>query len=65
MPQNLSDETDIITFDSQSNQVEETTIDNVNHEIILRLIPEGVLTSITPELTVSLGATVSPAGGGR
>ncbi|MCR9248773.1 MAG: BspA family leucine-rich repeat surface protein [bacterium] len=60
----LSDETDILTFDSQSNQVEETTIDNVNHEIILRLISEGVLTSITPELTVSLGATISPASGG-
>ncbi|MEL6560817.1 MAG: BspA family leucine-rich repeat surface protein, partial [Bacteroidota bacterium] len=59
--ENASDETDILTFNSGSNEVAETTIDTASHEIILKLIAGGNLTSITPEFTVSLGATASPS----
>ena len=61
--EDASDGTDILTFNSGSSEVVETTIDTASHEITLRLIAGGNLTSITPEITVSLGATVSPASG--
>ena len=60
---NPSDETDILSFNSQSNQVEETKINTENHTISLKLISGGSVTSITPELTISQGASIAPAYG--
>ncbi|MEL6560970.1 MAG: BspA family leucine-rich repeat surface protein, partial [Bacteroidota bacterium] len=56
-------ETDILAFDPQSDQVEEVVLDDENAVITLRLINGGVISSITPTLTISQGATISPANG--
>ena len=58
----LSNETDILSF-SLAQQTEEATIDATAHKIAIVVAYNTDVTSLSPELTISAGASISPSGG--
>lgn len=60
----LNPEADIETFSVDSSAlVSDVFIDQANRKIMLYLTPEAIANGVAPKLTLSLGATVSPASG--
>ncbi len=56
-------ENDILTFDLIGIDENSINIDDVNHTVEIT-VPEGTnLTTLTPEITISAGATISPESG--
>jgi hypothetical protein len=58
---NLSTETDILTF-IIANQVS-STVNTTNHTVTVNMPYGTVVTSLTPTITVSAGATINPLSG--
>ncbi len=56
-------EAEILSFDANSDQVATTTIDEATQTIMLELISGGTIGTITPEFTLSLGASANPSSG--
>ncbi|MEM9258993.1 MAG: hypothetical protein AAGA62_05065, partial [Bacteroidota bacterium] len=58
----LSNDNDIVTF-SFAEETGPATIDDINHTVAIEVAFETVLTSLTPTITVSALAGISPASG--
>lgn len=58
----LSDETDILSFDLNQ-QTNVASIDDVAHTVLIEVLNGTDLTALTPEITVSNGASINPASG--